>query len=337
MNRTKWLVGFCLVGLTLFLAVGCSRKGAPGQGVLATVNGKEIMEAQVDRVLQRNIKGQAAQYSADELNFLKLQILNGLINDEILLQRAAKLGLNATDTEVENRLTEMKSKMTEEEFQKSLKDQGYTLDELKNELRKSITKEKLFNKEITAKISITDAQIADYFQKHKDKFKFPPGVRIGHILIANAPDDAQLKARAQAVLNRIRSGEDFSTVAQQQTDDATQDSPGGQIAFVSNVDLAKGDPAIRAAVTGLKVGETSDLIKTKEGYYIIKLFEIETGKQYDLSDPRVQNTIRNDLINQKDRLLNAAFAEDARDETKVVNYLAKRVLESAGQSTPSTK
>ncbi|MDD5542736.1 MAG: SurA N-terminal domain-containing protein [Acidobacteriia bacterium] len=318
-------------------SLGCSRKGAPGAGVMAVVNGKQITETAVDRVMQRNLKGQPAQYSEDQSNVMKLTILTNLINNEILLQRAAKLGLTATDTEVENRLTEMKSRMTEEEFQKSLKDQAYTLDELKGEIRDNITLDKLVNKEITAKINITDAQIADYYQKHKSDFNLPAGYRVAHVLVANAPDENQLKARAQTVLNRIRSGEDFSSIAQQQSDDASANSPGGQISFVSNADLQKGDPAIRTAITGLKVGETSDLVKTKEGYWIIKLFEIEKGGQHDMSDPRVQSTIRNDLIDQKDRLLKQAFSEDARNEAKIVNYFAQRILESAGQSYTSGK
>jgi len=300
---------------------------------MATVNEKEINESQVDRVYQRSIKGQPAQYSADQVDNLKLTILTNMITDEILLQRAAKLGLNATDTEVENRLTEVKSRMTEEEFQKSLKDQGYTLDELKYDLRKQITVDKLINKEITAKISITDAQIGDYYQKNKGSFSFPQGYRFSHILIANAPDEGKVRDRAQAVLGRIRSGEDFAAVAQQQSDDSSPNAPGGRITFISNADLSKADPAIKSALTGLKVGETSDLIKTKDGYLIIKLFEIEKGGQHDLSDPRVQTSIRNDLFDQKDRLLKAAFIEDARDEAKIVNYLAKRILENASRAT----
>lgn len=339
MKPIKWFVSSILLGVIFLMTVtGCSRKSAPGKGVLATVNSKEITEAEVERQFQRSIKGQAAQYSEDQVNSLKLTILANLINEEILLQRAAKLGLNATDTEVENRLTESKARLTEEEFQKSLKEQGYTLEELKHELRKSITTEKLINKEITAKISITDAQIADYFQKNKANFNFPPGYRVAHVLIARAADESKLKERAQAVLNRIRSGEDFTTVAQQQSDDSSPDAPGGRITFISSADLSRGDPAIKTAVSSLKVGETSDLIKTKDGYLIIKLFEIEKGGQHDLSDPRVQTSIRNDLIDQKDRLLKGAFSEDARNEAKIVNYFAKRVLENAAQaSTPETK
>jgi peptidyl-prolyl cis-trans isomerase SurA len=332
-NRLKWLFALAaLVAILIFLASACNRKGVPARGVLATVNGKEISESEVDRVYHRSIKGQQVQYSGDQIDSLKLNILTSLINDQILLERSAKLGLNATDTEVENRLTELKSRSTEEEFQKSLKDQDYTLEELKHDLQKKITIDKLKNKEITAKISITDAQIADYYQKNKANFNFPPGYRFAHILIANAPDEAKLKEFAQAALNRIRSGEDFTTVAQQRSDDSTPNSPGGQITFASNADLAKTDPALKAAMTALKVGETSDLIRTKQGYLILKLFEIEKGGQHDLSDPRVQTSIRNDLFDQKDRLLTDAFIEDTRDEAKITNYFARRILESASKT-----
>jgi peptidyl-prolyl cis-trans isomerase SurA len=337
-NRSKWLVSLTLLALmVLLMASACSRKEMPGRGVMAAVNNKEITEAEIEHVYQRQVKGQPAQNSPDQVNGLKLSILNDLINDEILLQRAAKLGLNATDTEVENRLTDMKARVTEEEFQKLLKEQGYTLEELKNELRKRATIEKLINKEINSKITITDAQIGDSFNKNKQNFNFPPGYRVAHILVANAPDEVKLKERAQAAMNRIRSGEDFSSVAQQQSDDSSPNSPGGQITFISTANLLKGDQTVKVAVMGLKVGETSDLIKTKEGYLIIKLFEIERGGQHDLTDPRVQTSIRNDLIDQKNRLLQAAFSEDARNEAKIVNYLAKRVLENAGQGTVAEK
>ncbi len=334
-NRLKWQFALAaLVAIFILIVPACNRKGAPGRGVLATVNGKEISENEVDRVYHRSIKGQAVQYSEDQVSSLKLNILTSMINDQILLERAAKLGLNATDTEVENRLTELKSRSTEEEFQKSLKDQDYTMDELKHDLQKKITIDKLKNKEITAKISITDAQITDYYQKNKANFNFPPGYRFAHILIANAPDEAKLKELAQGVLSRIRSGEDFTTVAQQRSDDATPNSPGGQITFVSNADLSKTDPAFKAAMTALKVGETSDLIRgANKGYLIIKLFEIEKGGQHDLSDPRVQTSIRNDLFDQKDRLLTEAFIEDTRDEAKIANYYAKRILENASKAS----
>lgn len=337
MNQLKWqFILAALVAVLMILIPACNRKSSPGRGVLATVNGKEISENEVDRVYQRSIKGQTVQYSEDQINSLKLNILTSLVNDQILLERAAKLGLNATDTEVENRLTELKSRSTEEEFQKSLKDQDYTMDELKHDLQKKITINKLKNKEITAKISITDAQIADYYQKNKANFNFPPGYRFAHILIANAPDEGKLKELSQAVLSRIRSGEEFTTVAQQRSDDSTPNSPGGQITFVSDADLAKTDPAFKAAMTALKVGETSDLIRTKQGYLIIKLFEIEKGGQHDLSDPRVTTSVRNDLFEQKDRLLTDAFIEDTRDEAKITNYFAKRILENASKtSAPS--
>ena len=102
-----------------------------------------------------------AQEQADSL---RLSILRELIDNEILMQRAEKMGLLATDEEINSKLAEIKAPYTQEEFDKRLKERNLTLDDFKRDLRRSITIEKVLNKEVTSKINISDEDITSLLQ-----------------------------------------------------------------------------------------------------------------------------------------------------------------------------
>src|SRR5258708_22702422 len=104
---------------------------------------------------------------------LRWNVLQGLIEREILLQQAEKLGLLATDAEVINRFTELKAPYTEEEFQKMLSQRGLSAEQLKDQIRREETVKKLINKEITSRISITDAEIKKFYDDNRASFNVP--------------------------------------------------------------------------------------------------------------------------------------------------------------------
>ena len=82
---------------------------------------------------------------------------------------------------------------------------------------------------------------------------------------------------------------------------------------------------------GLKAGDVSDVIQLRDGYRILKLVAKETPGQRAISDPQVQQSIRDTLRSRKEQLLRAAYIASARDQAKVTNYLARQVIESAGK------
>ena len=83
---------------------------------------------------------------------------------------------------------------------------------------------------------------------------------------------------------------------------------------------------LRRAISTLRPGETTPVLHTTEGYRILKLITREPSGQRELSDPKVQQTIRETLMNRKDQLLKAAYYEMARNEAKVVNYLVNGII-----------
>src|SRR5438552_5054235 len=334
-----------LIAALLVLASCCSAAKASAD-VVARVNGKDITTAQLEKQFQNRLNGAEQPPSPEEAQDLKLQVLNQMINDQILLELASASSLSATDAEVDVKFNEFKSQYTEEKFKDLLKEQKMTIDDIRNELRKSITIDKLVNKEITSKISVTDAEIKNFYEKNRESFNLPESYHIAHVLVtpvadpelrnaknddAKSPDEARQKAAR--LLKEIQGGKDFATVAKESSEDPSSGPNGGDLKFQSLQALEQIDPRLAQAVQKMRAGETyAQVIETRFGFHIVKLFEKDAGGQKELSDPRVQAQVREVIFNRKDQTLKNAFSEAARNKATVTNYLAERILETAGKS-----
>ena len=317
---------------------------------MATVNGKEIMRSEVEKYVKASLGDNPQEPSTEQLEIVRLNILHQLIEDEILQQRAAKLGLAATDEDVNAKLTEMKAPYTQEEFDRQLKQRNLTVDDLKRDLRRSLTKEKLLNKEIESKINITDADISSYYAAHKADFNLiEPQYHLAQVVASAVPtqqaanlpartySDAEAKKKIQTLYNRLRSGEDFGAVAIQFSDDASTASNGGDMGFVGESAL-KNNSAVYNAISNLKPGEITDIQPIFDGpehriigYAIYRLISREPAGQRELNDPRVQQTIRQFLREAHAQLLKNAYFEMLHDQAKVRNYYAEEILKDGAK------
>ena len=326
------------------LGVSCRKDAAPGPNVWAVVNGKQILREDVEKIYRSRVNAEAPQPSQEEVLSLKLSILDELINSEILLERAAKLNLVASDAEVEDKFTESKSPYTEEEFQKKLQDTGLTVDDLKSDIRRQLSIQKLLNREVVARISINDQDVADFYNKNRSQFNIAePQYHIAQIVITPRPDpavhnrkndkaktEAEAGRKAAMIVNELNRGADFAEVAMDYSEDASS-SAGGDLGFVPESALNQSDPALKKAVLSLKPGHVSQPIPTKGGYRILRLLAKETAGQRQFSDPQVQQAIRDSLRSRKEQLLRSAYLVEGRDEAHVANFLARQILESAGK------
>ncbi len=331
------------------LFVACSR-GSSATDVMAKVNGRKISIAEVEKYYQNKTAGSPQQPSGEEARSLRLSILRELIDNEILTQRAEKLGLLATNEEVDNKLHEIQAPYTQEEFDKRLKERNITIDDFKRDLRRSLTIDKVINKEISSKITISDGDIAAYYNAHKAEFNLvEPQYRLAHIWVSPQPNpqvrnlknskaqnDVEAKRKIGEIVNRLDSGEDFATVAMNYSEDPESAPNGGDLGYTSESSLKQTDPSTRDAVVKLKPGQYSGIITvltpTKQvfGYRIVKLLEKAPAGQRELSDPRVQQVIRSTLINGREQLLKAAYYDVLRDQAKIENYYAESILKDQG-------
>src|SRR5258707_7363177 len=159
-----------MAGALLLLGLSACNRNSSGGDVMASVNGRKLYRSEVDKYYLNQTAGSEQQPAGEQAVSLRLSILNELIETEILMQRAEKLGLLATDEEVDRKLNEIKSPYTAEEFNKRLQDKKISLDDFKRDLRRSLTRDKVLNKEITSRINITDQDVSGYYNDHKAEF-----------------------------------------------------------------------------------------------------------------------------------------------------------------------
>jgi peptidyl-prolyl cis-trans isomerase SurA len=340
-----------LAAMTLALIAGCNKQTQHAPDVWAVVNGKEIKREEVDKYYRTRVNPEGQEPSQEESLSLKLNVLDELINNEILLERAKKLNLEASDGEVEDKFTELKSPYTEDEFQRQLKDRGVSVDDLKGDLRRQLSIQKLLNREVVAKISITDQDVTDFYNANKAQFNVAePQYRIAQIVVTprkepqirnrkndDATNEAEAQRKVKMLMDRLNSGADFAQLAMDYSEDMNTAGTGGDLGYVPESALNQSDPALKKMVIGLKPGQVSPPIQLKEGYRILKLITRESPGLRGITDPQVQQTIRDTLRNRKEQLLRSAYLAIARDEARVSNYLAQQVIEAAGKLPDAAK
>src|ERR1700761_6680867 len=135
-----------LLLLSGVLISGCNRSYGPE--VAAVVNGQPIQQAEVEKFYRDNLGNNKEQPTKEQAEATRLGILRQLIDEEILQQAAKKMNLVATDEEVDAKLAEMKAPYTQEEFDKKLQAASMTLDDLRSQIRRTLTSDKLINKEV---------------------------------------------------------------------------------------------------------------------------------------------------------------------------------------------
>ncbi len=341
--RACVLAAFAAVALT-----GCHRK--PAADVVAMVNGHPILRADLDKMYNDQLGDDPQEKPSEEqADSLRLQLLGELINYQIVEQRAAKMNLTATPDEVDAKLAEMKAPFTEDQFNQRLAEHHTNIAGVKRDISRSITYNKLINKEITTRVTVSDADIRNYFNAHKAEFdNIETQYHIAQILVTNTPpppnsgpmnlqgnkamNDEEARKKIQALKNRVDSGEDFGTLAMNFSENQGNSSSGGDMGTISQSQLQREvGPVLFAIIDKLKAGQTTDIIplpdpvdaKKTSGYMILQLISKEPAGQHDLSEPQVQQRIRQGLRDARSQLLKAAYFEMLRDQSKIENYFAE--------------
>ena len=329
------------------LATSCSKN--PGSDVAASVDGEKIYRADVEKYYQNQTAGSNQPLSDEQATGLRLSILENLIENQILMHRAGKLGLLATDEEVDRRLKEIRSPYTNQEFTQRLQERKLSLDDIRREIRRSVTAEKVVNKEITSKISISDQDIADYYNGHRSEFNLiEPRYHLAHILVTTSPDpqgrdpnkarnEPDARKKIDSVLARLQAGEDFATLAATYSEDSATAANGGDIGIVPESALKQADTTTRDDVMKLKPGQFTPIIplanaggRQVAGFRIVKLIAVEPAGVRELSDQHVKQEIRQQLQDRREQLLKTAYYEVMRNQAKIDNYYAQQVLAAGG-------
>ena len=326
---------------------GC-RSSEHGADVVAKVNGHPIQRAEVEKYFENQTANQQQKPTGEQADSLRLNILKQLIDQEIMMQRAEKLGLLATDDEVDRKLNELKTPYTKEQFDAKLKESHMSVDDLKRDLRRNLTIDKVLNKEITSKINVTDQDITNFYNANRAQFNLiEPRYHLAQIVVSAQPaqqvsnrqndkaqNESDARKKIQMIENRLISGDDFSQLAMNYSEQPDTAGNGGDMGMILESQL-RTNPEIYAAVSKLKPGETSPPLPMVDpashrvlGYSIIRLISKEPAGQRELNDPRVQQFIREQLRDSREQLLKSAYYEVVHNEAKIENYYAADLLKN---------
>ena len=328
----------------LLVLTGCHK--SPPANVAATVNNRPITYGDIDRIYLAQFTTTGERAGDDLMAIQKMEVLRTLIENEIMLQRAEKPGLLATESEVDAKFNELKAPYTQEEFQRQLEARKITANDLKTQMRRELSIQKLLNREIISKIAITDKEISDFFNANKASFnRAEPTIHLAQILVTAAPDpnarnlkndkavnEDQARKKIQMIEARLHQGDEFSMLAENYSEDPESTPSGGDLGFLPMSAFDKSSPEVRKLILSMQPGQVSPIIPSPGAYRILKVISKEPAGQRDLNDPRVQQIIRDGLRGRKEQLLRNAYYEVARDEAKIVNYFSESILESKGKT-----
>ncbi len=273
--------------------------------VIARVNNDIITRSELQRS-KEEVRHELQQQFSDKADSMFAQrekdVLRDLIDQQLLLQKAKDKGLTA-DTELIKRLDDMRKQMnlsSMEELEKAASEQGVSFEDFKQNLRNQLLTQMVIRNEVQPKIQVTQEEEKKFYEEHQKDFEHPERVRLSEILVSTEklePGDqvglAAAERKAQQLLEQVRGGAAFDEVAKKNSDGPTA-AQGGDLGYFKRGTLAK---ELEDKTFAMKAGDTSDVVRTKQGFLILKVTEHEQSGLPPLKD--VEPQIADQLYYQK--------------------------------------
>jgi peptidyl-prolyl cis-trans isomerase C len=299
-------VMLCVTG-TFFAAA----ETADPSPVVATVNGEEIVQSDVDIIFAKFILPQFKaqnpdqEFPEEERKKVEPNIINQLVTRKLLLRVAADANVTADEALVNQQFENLKTQQPE-----------IADDYLRQFLTDEITIQQTIQQEVVEKVTITDEEAQSYYDEQKDQFNEPERIRASHILVQVAEDASQedkdvAKEKINGLLAQVQSGQDFAEVATEHSD-CPSSANGGDLGLFPRGAMVK--PFEDVAFT-LNVGEISDIVETQFGYHIIKVTEKKEPRTVPFEE--VKERLKNGLVRQKANTEVTKWIEDLRTNATI--------------------
>ena len=251
------------------------------EGIAAVVDGEVITLSELEEFLgpeRARREGVNIDIGREEA---RRRALERLIERKVLLQEAKDKGIEVREERIDRRLGELRERFaSEEEFRQALREENLTEAKLRRRIEKDLMVSLLIDKEVRARIRVGGEEIRLFFEENRERFKEPEEVELSHILIKAKEGEVWKEKKGEELLRRLREGADFSLLAREYSQGPTA-KRGGRLGFLRRGELS---PEFAEAVSGLEVGEVSDLIKMEDGFHIIKLKGRKAARQMELSE-----------------------------------------------------
>jgi parvulin-like peptidyl-prolyl isomerase len=330
--------------IILVLSVALVSSACKGSGdkspleVAAKVGSREIVLKQVDSTIKQQLDagGGSTAMTPAELVAARLAVLDNLIQEEALFQKAQKENLSPDESKLNQEVQKRKqdASVTEEQYQKQLQQAGITEDEWRDKVRRDLAISALRERERTRVNAPTDAEIDKYYSDHKSEFVAQRGADISMIVVspANNGGEAGAEQKIRATFEQLKGNTDFATVAAQRSEDQGSALRGGRLGFASEPQLKQTFASrqdVPDKIMALKDGQYTEPIKDNlsGAWYIFKLNRKQEQPQ-NLTLTDVRADIINTITQQRQQVLLNALVLVTLAESSIKNYLAERIVQN---------
>ncbi len=298
------MIGFSFLSILLTLF-----PGALFDGVVATVDDEVILMSDLREevapfLADLKSQGASSQQIQQEMEQAFQKALDRYIERLLLYRKAINEGLNVDEKEIDDRINKIKKRYgSPEEFNRILEESGEAVGEFRERIKQQIIalsyamkKRKEFENEIT----ISEPDIAKYYNEHIGEFQNPQRAKVRRIFLPASKDSGErvkVKERIMEIYDRLKQGADFNSIAENESQGPEADK-GGLIGWVSKGDLV---PELEQMIEKMNVGDISQPIETEWGFHILKVEEKqESGNiPYESARVMIEPKLKEQYVNER--------------------------------------
>jgi peptidyl-prolyl cis-trans isomerase SurA len=279
--------------------------------IVANVNGQIILYSELQKQIKMMEKGMPNLDVSDpsKRSQVEHEVLTQMVRQKLADGEVDRLKLTVGSLELDQRIKEIleQGNTTMAQLELNLKAAGQTMEKFREEIKKNMERDLLIERVLKSKVIISDQQVEAYLGKG-EVASTAQKVHLGLILLPvgdkyGKPEEAAKTGRE--ILEKLKNGADFQSLAKQYSmGPAAQD--GGDLGYMATDELA---PFIAQGLKNLRPGQVSDLVQGPNGYYILKLFNLDS-KKVEKSDPDLREKVRRTLYEQE---MNRRFEEWVHD------------------------
>jgi len=337
---------FAICAAVLLIAASALASSTIVEEIVARINNQIVTRSELQRAREQaiqEIRQQNPPNLNEKISDVEKNILRDLIDQHLLVQKGEDLGITG-ETEMIKQLDEMRKKAgleTMEDLEREAQKQGISFEDFKQQMKESIVTQMVISREVGGHIRITGEEVRQFYEEKKNELAQPERVRLGEILISTQKKDADGKvtemneqeiaaaeAKAKQLVEELRKGAKFEDVAKKNSDGPTAEH-GGDLQYFQRGMLAK---ELEDRTFAMKAGEVTDVIRTKQGFIILKVTEHTPAGVPALKDiePRIQEALYMKKIQPALRAYLTKLREEAYVDVKT-GYL------DTGASAKQTK
>jgi len=348
MKSHTFLAGACAAA---FLASACGSAKTPSEPAVtadtwAVVDGRPITKDATEKAFRR-VRDPNETLSAEEALAAKLSVLDDLILQDLLVAKAPALKIDVPAADLDAAFTRARGGVNDEQFKQELTRRNLTETDVRDSLRRQLLAEKVVEQEVSKQVTIGESDVTTFFEANRAQFNLAEeAYHIAQIVITpqrdpqvgNATgDDAATPqaaaAKARLIMERLKGGASFRELATSYSEDPASAQRGGDMGLIPISQLQQAPPPLRNAVVGKSAGTVNVVSGGNGAFTIVLVVSHEAAGQRDLSTPGVKDQITNTLKSRKEGLLRAAYLTALRTDARVVNHLARRVVQAKGAPT----